>query len=111
MTPQVNAAQMFDGDGEDDSGGGVATLDAEESSRPSGEEYRREYPNKKFVAETLEAFPEAGVADVEQARVRTPLSSSTLPPPPLLLMHPSPSCCAPILRRLQGGWWTGPPSV
>lgn len=65
----VRRSQMFDGDGEDDSGGGVATLDAEESSRPSGEEYRREYPNKKFVAETLEAFPEAGVADVEQARV------------------------------------------
>lgn len=33
------------------------------------EEYIREYPNKRYIEETLAEFPDAGVASVEQARV------------------------------------------
>ncbi len=29
----------------------------------------REWPDREFIAETLAAFPDAGVANVEQARV------------------------------------------
>ncbi len=61
-------ARLFDDDDDDDDVGGVATRDTEDDT--PREEYRREYPNKLFVQETLEAFPDAGVADVEQARVR-----------------------------------------
>mmetsp|Transcript_948 Transcript_948/g.2896 ORF Transcript_948/g.2896 Transcript_948/m.2896 type:complete len:272 (-) Transcript_948:843-1658(-) len=58
--------RMFDDDDDDSSssGGGVGLADRE---RPE-EGYRREYPNKLFVQETLAAFPDAGIADVEQAR-------------------------------------------
>lgn len=60
-------AFLFDDD--EDTSGGVATLDAEdEEAGQRKEEYLREWPNKLFVAETLEAFPDAAVADVEQAR-------------------------------------------
>lgn len=36
---------------------------------------RHMYPNPDFVKETLEAFPEQGVANVEEARVRVVCSS------------------------------------
>lgn len=70
--------RMFDDDDDDSSssGGGVGLADRE---RPE-EGYRREYPNKLFVQETLAAFPDAGIADVEQARVcvhPTPLHTPT----------------------------------
>jgi rhodanese-related sulfurtransferase len=58
-------ATLFD---EDDSS--VATLDGgDDVEGERKEEYFREWPNKQFIAETLEQFPEAAVADVEQARV------------------------------------------
>lgn len=58
---------MFEDDDDDDYSGGTAV--AQEERPDPQNEYRREYPNPKFVQETLESFPDAGVADVEQARV------------------------------------------
>ena len=60
--------RMFDDD-EDEGDSAVATLEGGEGSGAGEEEYRAEYPNKLFVQETLEAFPDAAVATVEQARV------------------------------------------
>ncbi len=62
-------AFLFDDD--EEASGGVATLDGGDDAEGGErkEEYLREWPNKLFVAETLEAFPDAAVADVEQARV------------------------------------------
>lgn len=36
----------------------------------------REWPYKKFVQETLEAFPEKAIADVEETRVSTTASQA-----------------------------------
>lgn len=55
---------MFGGD-DDDDGSGVATMEREERT----EEYIAQWPNKQYIAETLEQFPDAGIASVEQARV------------------------------------------
>lgn len=38
----------------------------------------REWPDKEFIAETLEIFPDEGVASVEQARVRCDVRSSSI---------------------------------
>ena len=40
--------------------------------------YRREYPDPEFITEVREAFPDAAIADVEQARViQTPPHTPT----------------------------------
>lgn len=63
----VAHARMFEDDEDDDEySGGVAV--AEEERPDPQNEYVREYPNRLFIEETLKEFPEAGVADVEQAR-------------------------------------------
>jgi hypothetical protein len=38
----------------------------------------REWPDKEFIAETLEIFPDEGVASVEQARVRVTTCSGSI---------------------------------
>lgn len=65
----VAHARMFDDDDDDDYSGGVAVAEEEEERPDPNNEYVRQYPNRLFVEETLKEFPEAGVADVEQARV------------------------------------------
>lgn len=58
--------RLFDDDDDDDDSA-VATMDRDTAERK--EDYIPQYPNKQFIAETLEQFPEAAVASVEQARV------------------------------------------
>ena len=66
---------MFGNDDDDDTGSGVATMEREERK----EEYIAQWPNKQYIAETLEQFPDAGIASVEQARVCSWHQSGRLP--------------------------------
>ena len=66
---------MFGADDDDDTGSGVATMEREERK----EEYIAQWPNKQYIAETLEQFPDAGIASVEQARVCFWRQSGRLP--------------------------------
>lgn len=68
LLQMTRGARLFDDWDDDDDDSSVATMDGPEGERQ--EEYIAQWPNKQFIEETLEQFPEAAVASIEQGRVR-----------------------------------------